>query len=49
MKRTEEMLGTLVVEVGKIMANANLNENSPWFYNQPIEPESLREKRKNKE
>ncbi len=48
MKKTEELLGKLVVEAGKIIAKGDLNVNSPWFYNQPKEPDSLREKREEK-
>lgn len=49
MKKTEELFGKLIVEAGKIIAKGDLNVNSPWFYNQPVEPDSLREKRKEKE
>ncbi len=48
MKKTEELFGKLVVKAGKIVAEGDLNVNSPWFYNQPLEPETMREKRRDK-
>ena len=48
MKNVEKVLGEFVVKVGEIMAEGDLNVNSPWFYHQPMEPDSLREKREEK-
>lgn len=48
MEKIGYSIGKMIVGAGKNAAKLNLNVNSPWFYHQPQEPNSLREQRKNK-